>query len=1188
MANTSRMQVGYDGAEADGGFPPLSLGLSHSQPSSDLRPASLALPTTATATVTAATLGLSVPSLPQSYASDDPCVLNKPPSPQPQHAEHAAGAPADSELRTTSDDTDRQQQAAAEQKEEEQPTDDSDDEPAWETVHADDTAALDDDDDTGEKLGSSTVEDSLSAMQLSLFDDATQLPDDIDLLPPHTTAPHPTTTTASQHNLVSSLPAFPSLPSGLRTPPPVVPATPSPPLGERLSPATGSGSGRAGVVGGLLSPRSPDVVLSSIGAPSPPPSPQPALPATEPVSSSSSSSSASSASSAAASVPPILPPELVRRPSTYSQETNPILSLQSTPSSPSPVPSLPPQPYSQHLSMPALEQATADQPDMDVEGLLQSGERQSSVEAVRDEDGFVRPALPRRQTTQERRNGSQQASQAVLSPPHSPPRSSVLSPHSSSSSSSPPSAATAAPPGTPPRAAAASSVSMQRSASQLLASQMQSQVESQAWDLAYHYPELDAAAREQLIVDRGLTAVYGQRRSSVTNATDREESRVDAEEEAEAEAEEEEQLEAVDEDQAADATDSTAVQAQQGMQQSQEFDIDIDLSDHEDADNDATEQPPAAQPADQSALSHPIPDATFCDDDSDDIPQFTISHSFTASNGSPPAEQYATAAPLAAVVSPEFSLAWSPSDSPLSPPPPAVTPTKQVNGTATNHVASRTRSRELQQSEAHTPPLPPPPPPPSQRAAAIDHRPERNGQEAEKRQTEQAQNGSNGQSLERQLSIDPEHPGSDTVLQQRQLMRDIRKQQRREERFNNKPTAAATKTATTHKTPTRTDRQPSEGRQTRTRARQGVAVREKDRSGSEEKAKENEEEEDDDFVPLSNRLRPYSATREHQRRTADKSERRSAHVSRERSSRSDGGEREARLVPTNSNTKRKVILDDDEIEEAQEDDNDKENDQPPTKQWKRLHKPHKDDDSSSAQSTPFSAKKVKASDRANKLRQSSLLEHYSSTPTLTPPIAVEEPLDFTPDPASLPPPALFTPAPAAYSTRRVAGKAAVACAPSTAPSLFASTSSRNTSPSSSSASSSSTSLTSPCRPVPTPALAPAATISIASRRGLVDITNTVNSRQRPLTAKQPSNGWRTKRRKGDDGTEWEESPPSKRVPDAGRPQRSSGEAGAGGGGGGGGLRRSAANVASLGRRGGRERRVEREVVVLDATQDQDG
>ena len=266
----------------------------------------------------------------------------------------------------------------------------------------------------------------------------------------------------------------------------------------------------------------------------------------------------------------------------------------------------------------------------------------------------------------------------------------------------------------------------------------------------------------------------------------------------------------------------------------------------------------------------------------------------------------------------------------------------------------------------------------------------------------------------------------------------------------------------------------------------------------------------------------------------------------------------------------RLIDEDDAIEDANDeaDNHDKENEQSNSKQWKRLRKPKKGD--SGAQATTFSAKKVKASERANKLRQSSLLEHYSSTPSLTPPVVMEEPLEFTPDPsaASLPPPALSTPAP---SRTRAGSKSTLTSTPVTAPALFATSSA------------SSTSISPPARPAAT-------TISIASRRGLVDITNTVNSRQRPpatnsVVAKQPSNGWRTKRRKGDDGTEWEESPPGKRVDAGSRQQQQQQRSSSGSGTAGVSLRRSAANVGSLGRRAGR---AERDIVVLDATQDPDG
>ena len=252
MANTSRLQTRDADARAVVGFPLLSLDLSQhddlrSSSSTSLAPV---LP------VVGVSLGLSVPSLPQSYAPDD-ALLSRSTSPQQQRAE--------------SNDIEQhaqQQQSAVvvEQKEDGQPAEASDeDEPTWETVHHDDTAAHDVVE--GEYI-SSAVEDSLGAMALSLFDDGSQLPaDDMDA---GTHAPR-FHATQPQRNLLSSLPAFPSLPSGLRTPPPFVPATPSPPSVERLSPATGSG--RSAAAAGLLTPRSPDVVLSSI-TPSPPPSPQ--------------------------------------------------------------------------------------------------------------------------------------------------------------------------------------------------------------------------------------------------------------------------------------------------------------------------------------------------------------------------------------------------------------------------------------------------------------------------------------------------------------------------------------------------------------------------------------------------------------------------------------------------------------------------------------------------------------------------------------------------------------------------------------------------------------------------------------------------------------------------------------------------------------------------------------------------
>ena len=60
------------------------------------------------------------------------------------------------------------------------------------------------------------------------------------------------------------------------------------------------------------------------------------------------------------------PPDQARRASTYSQETNPVLSLHSSSSSSSPSLHAAPIQYSQHPSMPPLEHATGDQPDIDV------------------------------------------------------------------------------------------------------------------------------------------------------------------------------------------------------------------------------------------------------------------------------------------------------------------------------------------------------------------------------------------------------------------------------------------------------------------------------------------------------------------------------------------------------------------------------------------------------------------------------------------------------------------------------------------------------------------------------------------------------------------------------------------------------------------------------------------------------
>ena len=1198
MANSSQLLGDDDGATIDNGFPLLSLGVS--QPS-DPRPSCLAPP------ATTATLNLSVPSLPQSHASDE-LALHAATLHSPQHQQHdntAEPTSAAEEHRPNKpltqlsqllaedgheQEADEQLSQQQQQQQQQQSDDyDSDGEPTWETVHPD----IADDDEAGgggsgsgareqshSASASATVDDSLGgAMELSLFDDGSQLPDDDELALQATRA-----TAASQRNLIASLPAFPSLPSGLRTPPPVIPSTPSP-TSERPSPNTGNG--QLAVATGGLSPRSPHVVQSSIGiASSSPPStsPQPALPATEPVSSSSSSSSSASTASSVslAAEQPASPPEPTRRTSTYSQETNPVLSLHSSSSSSSPSPSLPshPQPptgYSQHPSMPALEQATGDQPDMHVDELLllHDGERQSvPAEAARDEDGFVRPALPQRQATQERRSGGSQraASQSILSPPHSPLRSSPHSPvqcpprptssrssQSSSVSSPARSAAVAATsPATPPRAPP--SLSPQLASVQSLASQLQSQVESQAWDLSYHYPELDAAAREQLIAERGLTAVYGQ--TSAAAAESKPENTAE-------DSKDGEQSEAVEEA-GKEAGEPVALDPHHEGQQSLEFDIDVDLSDHEDDD---TSYRPAEQQAAQYSPSLPIAHSTFCSQDSDDIPQFTISaqHSFTSSSPLPSAPPVSSVPPPPAVHSPVYTVSSSPSLSlsPLSPPLAAAAPTSHIPAAVTNHVARRTRSQIMPQQPQPamtSAPL-------RHRAAALaqQHEDEREQLEEEEEQEDEdePQKESRVRSLDRQLSIDPEHPSSDTVLQQRQLMRDIRKQQRHQEKARSKPAAAATSAAHSN-APTRMNRQLSRDRheqRTRAEQRQAAVTERQEQISSEEE----EEEVDDDFVPRSGK-RPYSATRVHSRVLNKKTSGRAQGTSTHGRAREPVSEQDAQQAPRSSHEKRHGIAEDAHVDESEQDeeDDDKENEQQAQgKQWKRLRKPNRGDTDRS-QTATASGKKVKASERAGKLRQSSLLEHYSSTPT--PPVTADELLDFTPDPAptSLPPPALRTPA---MSRHIVTSKPALTSTPTTAPPLFASVDRH----SSTSSSSTTTSTSSPSRP--------SATVSIATRRGLVDITNTASSRQRPpppgSPTKQPSNGWRTKRRKGDDGTEWEESPPSKRL-DAVRPQ----QGGSMGGGTRIGLRRSAANVGSMRRR--QEEAGERAIVVLDATQDPDG
>ena len=270
-----------------------------------------------------------------------------------------------------------------------------------------------------------------------------------------------------------------------------------------------------------------------------------------------------------------------------------------------------------------------------------------------------------------------------------------------------------------------------------------------------------------------------------------------------------------------------------------------------------------------------------------------------------------------------------------------------------------------------------------------------------------------------------------------------------------------------------------------------------------------------------------------------------------------------------SSKKKRIVTSDDERadEGSEREGNDNENEQERVTPWKRLRKPQRGD-SDRSQTTTASGKKVRASERVGKLRQSSLLEHYSSTPSATPPIAVNELLDFTPEPATafmshavLRPPVAPRHGVAATTRSTVASIPAAGSARLSSVDRYPSNA---------------TSISPPAR-------APA-TVSVASRRGLVDITNTVNSRQRPPVSpsKQPSSGWRTKRRKGDDGAEWEESPPAKRVEPASTQQRSGGSSVAGGRVG---LRRSAAVVGSMRSRG---ERVAREIVVLDATQDPDG
>ena len=1072
MANTSRLREGEDDAHVDEGCPSLSLGAS---PSLHPRLSSLAPP------LAAATLNLSVPSIPQSHASDN---ITPTSSNQSQLDDNAEAAPVVEARRPSEPDTELSQPPAggAHDEAEQAMHEEEEDEPMWETVHPDEMSALGVDDDDGQRphmLSSSVaVEDSLGAMALSLFDDGSQLLDDSEVA-----LQAPQAVSISQRNLLSSLPAFPSLPSGLRTPP-VVPSTPSPPL-ERQSPATGSGRLAAGAAE-PLSPQSGNVVPGTI-APSPPTSPQPALPATEPVSSSSSSSSAaSSVSSASSHQQSISPPDLARHASAYSQETNPVLSLHSSSSLPSL--SLPPQPqpYSQHPSMPALEQATGDQPDVDVDEPLHDEER-PSTEAVRDGDGFVRPALPHRQTTHDRRTDSQRASQTVVGQPRSPIHSSLhspvrkppypmqRSPRSPSLTSPTRAVAVATSPVTPPRKAPV--LSPQHQAAQSLASQPQSQMESQAWDLTYHYPELDAAARDRLIAERGLATLYGH--GSSVGPVNREDITADA-------VEEEEQSEKADEAMI-DPDKPAAPQPHNERQQSIEFDIDIDLSD---PDDDTAPEEAAAQQTEQAATS-PLVDSTFCSQDTDDIPQFTISaqHSFTTPQFTSPPPSTPPGPSLAPrpTQSPILNFSSPSSPSPLLPPLPAAH-SSQGRVTHNTYVAHRTRSHNAQPQQPVTPPLVRP-------AAASKPRLQEEGQDEEQEEaTEQRQNGS--PPLDRQLSIDPDHPSSDTVLQQRKLMRNIRKQQRDEQTAHHQPAAASSSTA--HRLPTRLNRQLSDDRQRERQRRTGVWPAEAE--GREEQISAEDDEVDDDFVPQSRGETAYSATKEHGEgatRTGSCAQANGGHGRAHQ----NGSEQEANSVLRSGNKKRIVSAQANDSEDGE--DEDKENERPSARQWKRLSKPRRDD-SGRSQPATASGKKAKASERAGKLRQSSLLEHYSSTPSATPPIAVDELLDFSPDTAtsaSPPPTALRTLAAVRHRVSATTRSTVASDSPNALPSLAAFANRNSSSTSSSSASSSS-----PSRPP--------ATVSIASRRGLVDITNTVNSRQRPPSpTKQPSNGWRTKRPK---------------------------------------------------------------------------
>ena len=108
------------------------------------------------------------------------------------------------------------------------------------------------------------------------------------------------------------------------------------------------------------------------------------------------------------------------------------------------------------------------------------------------------------------------------------------------------------------------------------------------------------------------------------------------------------------------------------------------------------------------------------------------------------------------------------------------------------------------------------------------------------------------------------------MLQQRKLMRDIRKQQRQEEKRGDEPGQPYTRTP--HKTPTRLNKQLTSDRRKHTRERAVAQLEEVEKR--DERTASEEEEEDDDFVPLQSKVsRLHSASRDGGR-SADKSGRR--------------------------------------------------------------------------------------------------------------------------------------------------------------------------------------------------------------------------------------------------------------------------------------------------------------------------